>query len=118
MKRIDLYNVLITPLITEKANTVAEKTEQVVFKVLKSATKADVKQAFELVFNANSLVSVVDKPAPRTNINPDKTSEKLIIEYATTPRNFMYNGVNKKADKNPQNLPTKFANIFFKTILE
>ena len=43
MKRIDLYNVLIAPVITEKSNTVAEKREQVVFKVLKSATKADVK---------------------------------------------------------------------------
>jgi large subunit ribosomal protein L23 len=52
MKKVDLYNVLITPLITEKSNTVAEKREQVVFKVLKSATKADVKEAFELVFNA------------------------------------------------------------------
>lgn len=52
MKRIDLYNVLITPIITEKSNTVAEKREQVVFKVLKSANKADVKNAFELVFDA------------------------------------------------------------------
>ena len=52
MKKIDLYNVLINPLVTEKSNNVAEKNEQVVFKVLKSATKADVKQAFELVFNA------------------------------------------------------------------
>ena len=38
MKKIDLYNVLITPLITEKSNTVAEKREQVVFKVQKHAT--------------------------------------------------------------------------------
>ncbi len=52
MKKIDLYNVLINPLITEKSNIVAEKKEQVVFKVLKSATKADVKQAFELIFGA------------------------------------------------------------------
>ncbi|MCC2645339.1 MAG: ribosomal protein [Burkholderiales bacterium] len=52
MKRIDLYNVLISPIITEKSNTVAEKREQVVFKVLPSATKLDIKQAFELVFEA------------------------------------------------------------------
>jgi large subunit ribosomal protein L23 len=52
MKRIDLYNVLLSPLVTEKSNNVAEKREQVVFKVLKSATKADVKQAFELAFDA------------------------------------------------------------------
>jgi len=52
MKKMDLYNVLLSPLITEKSNIVAEKQQQVVFKVLKSATKAEVKQAFELAFNA------------------------------------------------------------------
>lgn len=52
MKKMDLYNVLISPVITEKSNTVAEKREQVVFRVLQSATKHDVKQAFELAFNA------------------------------------------------------------------
>ena len=49
MLRMDLYNVLISPVITEKANTVAEKNEQVVFKVLKQATKAEIKAAFEIV---------------------------------------------------------------------
>jgi large subunit ribosomal protein L23 len=52
MLKMDLYNVLISPLITEKSNTVAEKNEQVVFKVLKQATKQDIKAAFELAFNA------------------------------------------------------------------
>lgn len=61
MKKIDLYNVLINPLITEKSNNSAEKYEQVVFKVLKSATKSDIKNAFELVFNAKvSKVSVTN----------------------------------------------------------
>ena len=52
MTNSDLYNVLISPVITEKSNNVAEKQEQVVFKVLKSATKAQIKQAFELACNA------------------------------------------------------------------
>lgn len=61
MKKMDLYNVLISPIVTEKSNTVAEKNEQVVFKVLPSATKHDIKQAFELAFNAEvSKVSVVN----------------------------------------------------------
>jgi large subunit ribosomal protein L23 len=61
MKKIDLYNVLITPLITEKSNTVAEKREQVVFKVQKHATKDDIKNAFELVFEAKvAKVSVLN----------------------------------------------------------
>ncbi len=52
MLKMDLYNVLISPVITEKANNVAEKYEQVVFKVLPQATKQEIKAAFELAFNA------------------------------------------------------------------
>jgi len=65
MKKVDLYNVLISPVITEKSNTAAEKLEQVVFKVLPSATKCDIKKAFELVFEAKvakvSTVSIKGK---------------------------------------------------------
>lgn len=50
MIKYDLYNVLVSPIITEKTNIVAEKEEQVVFKVLKRATKKDIKEAFELIF--------------------------------------------------------------------
>lgn len=52
MLKMDLYNVLISPVVTEKANTVAEKNEQVVFRVLPQATKEEIKHAFELAFNA------------------------------------------------------------------
>ncbi len=52
MLKRDLYNVLISPVITEKANTLAETKEQVVFKVLRQATKSQIKDAFELAFNA------------------------------------------------------------------
>lgn len=52
MLKMDLYNVLISPVVTEKANNVAEKNEQVVFKVLPQATKQEIKAAFELAFNA------------------------------------------------------------------
>lgn len=60
MKKMDLYNVLISPIITEKSNTTAEKFEQVVFRVTPSATKTDIKQAFELAFESKvSKVSVL-----------------------------------------------------------
>lgn len=52
MKKIDLYKVLIAPVITEKANTLAEKQQQVVFKVLPQASKLEIKAAFELAFEA------------------------------------------------------------------
>jgi large subunit ribosomal protein L23 len=48
----ELYNVLIAPIVTEKSNKVADKNNHVVFKVLKSATKAEIKKSFELAFNA------------------------------------------------------------------
>jgi large subunit ribosomal protein L23 len=61
MKKIDLYNILIKPIISEKSNQVAEQKEEIVFKVLKSATKKDIKEAFELVFNAKvKAVSVIN----------------------------------------------------------
>ena len=60
-KKMDLYNVLISPLITEKSNTVAEKKEQVVFRVLPNATKKEIKDSFELAFGAKvTKVSVLN----------------------------------------------------------
>jgi large subunit ribosomal protein L23 len=61
MKKIDLYNVLIKPIISEKSNLVAEKKEEIVFKVLKSATKQDIRDAFEMVFSVKvAKVSVIN----------------------------------------------------------
>ena len=45
-----LYQVLLAPQISEKATYVAEKNEQVIFKVATSATKPEVKAAVELLF--------------------------------------------------------------------
>lgn len=46
-----LMQVLLAPHDSEKANLVGEKHRQYVFKVLKNATKSEVKQAVELLFN-------------------------------------------------------------------
>jgi large subunit ribosomal protein L23 len=45
-----LYQVLLAPVISEKATFIAEKNEQVIFKVAPSATKPEVKAAVELLF--------------------------------------------------------------------
>ncbi|GAB2887857.1 50S ribosomal protein L23 [Uliginosibacterium flavum] len=45
-----LLQVLLAPQISEKATRVAEKNEQVVFRVATSATKPEVKAAVELLF--------------------------------------------------------------------
>lgn len=45
-----LLQVLLAPQISEKATYVADKNEQVVFKVTQTATKPEVKAAVELLF--------------------------------------------------------------------
>ena len=45
-----LMKVLLAPVISEKATMVAEKNEQVVFRVMPDATKPEIKAAVELLF--------------------------------------------------------------------
>jgi len=45
-----LFQVIVAPQVTEKATDVADKHQQIVFKVLKDATKPEIKAAVELVF--------------------------------------------------------------------
>ena len=56
-----LAQVLVAPIISEKATSVAEKHNQVMFKVLQDATKPEIKAAVELLFNVEVTgVSVVN----------------------------------------------------------
>jgi large subunit ribosomal protein L23 len=45
-----LAQVLVEPIVSEKATSVAEKHNQVLFKVLRDATKPEIKAAVELMF--------------------------------------------------------------------
>ena len=45
-----LAQVLVAPIISEKATSIAEKNNQVLFKVLQDATKPEIKAAVELMF--------------------------------------------------------------------
>ena len=45
-----LAKVLVAPIVSEKATSVAEKHNQVMFKVLRDATKPEIKAAVELMF--------------------------------------------------------------------
>ena len=45
-----LMQVLVAPIVSEKSTMVAEKNEQVAFKVLQDATKPEIKAAVELLF--------------------------------------------------------------------
>ena len=45
-----LAQVLVAPIISEKATRIGEKQNQVLFKVLRDATKPEIKAAVELMF--------------------------------------------------------------------
>lgn len=52
MNKERLYQVIIAPHMTEKASVLGEGSDQVVFKVLPDANKAEVKSAVEMLFDA------------------------------------------------------------------
>ena len=56
-----LAKVLLAPIVSEKATMVGEKHNQVLFKVLRDATKPEIKAAVELMFKVEVKgVSVVN----------------------------------------------------------
>lgn len=56
-----LASVLLAPIVSEKATAVAEKNNQVLFKVLRDATKPEIKAAVELMFKVEvEAVNVVN----------------------------------------------------------
>jgi large subunit ribosomal protein L23 len=63
MNKERLLRLLIQPHVSEKAATVAEKANQYVFRVLEDASKAEVKQAVELMFEVKvEGVNLLNRP--------------------------------------------------------
>jgi len=58
-----LAQVLVAPIVSEKATMAAEKNNQVLFKVLRDATKPEIKAAVELLFKVEveSVQTVIQK---------------------------------------------------------
>lgn len=58
-----LAQVLVAPIVSEKGTLVAEKHNQVLFKVLRDATKPEIKAAVELMFKVEvaSVTTTVQK---------------------------------------------------------
>ena len=53
MNQARLYSVILGPHISEKATIMAEDHNQVAFKVLNDATKAEIKEAIETIFKVS-----------------------------------------------------------------
>ena len=57
-----LMQVLLAPIVTEKATSVAEKNNQIAFRVVADATKPEIKAAVELLFKVQvESVSVLNR---------------------------------------------------------
>jgi len=58
-----LAQVLVAPIVSEKATLISEKQNQVTFKVLRDATKPEIKAAVELMFKVDveSVQTVLQK---------------------------------------------------------
>ncbi len=73
-----LMQVLVAPHVSEKGARVAERDNQVVFRVLRNATKPEIKAAVELMFevkvDAVSVVNVAGK-AKRFGGRPGRRSD-------------------------------------------
>ncbi|OGT63466.1 MAG: 50S ribosomal protein L23 [Gammaproteobacteria bacterium RIFCSPHIGHO2_12_FULL_45_12] len=52
MNQERLLQVILTPHVSEKATIVAEKYNEFIFRVVPTATKPEVKDAIEFIFNA------------------------------------------------------------------
>jgi len=63
VNREQLMNVLIAPHVTEKTSFAMQNSNQYTFRVRRAATKTDVKQAVELMFDVKVQgVQVVNEP--------------------------------------------------------
>ncbi|UOO92247.1 MULTISPECIES: 50S ribosomal protein L23 [Vitreoscilla] len=51
MNQERLMKVILAPVVSEKSNMIAEKRNQMTFKVLPNATKTEIKAAVELLFS-------------------------------------------------------------------
>jgi large subunit ribosomal protein L23 len=51
VKKVDMYKVLLAPHVSDKAYRVADANKQIVFKVATEATKGDIKNAVEKLFD-------------------------------------------------------------------
>ncbi|MBS1269896.1 MAG: 50S ribosomal protein L23 [Gammaproteobacteria bacterium] len=63
MKRERLYQVLVSPIVSEKSTRLADDGNQVVFEVLPDASKGEIKEAVQLAFDVEvEQVQVANMP--------------------------------------------------------
>lgn len=84
--KIDVYDVIVSPVISEKS-TMASENNQVVFNVRKDATKPDIKQAVEQLFKVkvdavNTLVRKGKRKVFRGRRGQQSDVKKAVVTLA------------------------------------
>jgi large subunit ribosomal protein L23 len=69
MNQERLMQVLLAPQISEKATYVADKHEQVIFRVVSDATKPEIKAAVELLFKVDVECSSLRTSRVRSSVS-------------------------------------------------
>jgi len=96
-----IYDILRRPLVTEKSNYQVNKLHQYVFEVERNATKTQIKDAVETIFDVTVLrVNVVNAPAKRTRrarsrrlMVRDTGYKKAIVTLSREDRIPIFEGV-------------------------
>lgn len=96
-----IYEVIRRPIITEKSNYQNSKLQQYAFEVLSEATKLQVKEAVERIFDVTVLrVNVINIPPKRTrNLRSRQTAQrrskykKAIVTLASGDTIQVFEGV-------------------------
>ncbi len=71
MAELHIYNVLVRPVVTEKATMLNEASNKYVFEVSQKANKAQIKEAVEIIFDLEGKVKKVN-----TMIVPAKRGQR------------------------------------------
>lgn len=75
-----IYEIIRRPLVTEKSNYQLNKLHQYVFEVASDATRTDVKEAVETLFDVEVLkVNIINVPAKRSR---RARSRRLLVRKA------------------------------------
>jgi large subunit ribosomal protein L23 len=82
-----LYQVILAPIVSEKATFIADKREQVLFKVAPGATKPEVKAAVEMIFkvqveSVQMLVQKGKKKRSKNGIGRRSDVKKAFVSLA------------------------------------
>jgi len=96
-----VYDILRRPLVTEKSNYLVSKLHQYVFEVAGQATRTQIKDAVETLFDVTVLrVNVINVPAKRTRrarsrrlLIRNSGYKKAIVTVAPEDRIPMFEGV-------------------------